>query len=553
MIETALHTTSSAAATAGPFAWACPSCRAPLRLETEGAGCPACGTTFARREGIWYFLPDGRAAVHAPFLERYEAVRRHEGWGRADDVYYRALPDVPSDDPHRGIWQVRRRTFRAFVRRVLMPLETRAGGPLRVVDLGAGNGWLAYRLACRGHHVAAVDLQTDARDGLGACRHYDALFWPVRAEFDRLPFGDAQFDLAVFNGSIHYAVDYAVTLGEALRVLRPAGAVVLLDSPCYPDAESGRRMVRERETRFRTTLGLAPASLDHEHFLTGTRLEDVAARLGLVWERYAPFYGWRWLLRPWWARLRGRRAPAAFGLFVGRRDTPRPARRRPLYRRLAQPLWRRWLGWRFRLFHRHRYDRLVVERVAGRALVVLPQVFNPALFRTGAFLAEALEAQRIPPGSTVLDMGTGSGVGAVFAALRGARVDAVDVNPHAVRCARINALLHEVADRVAVVEGDLFAPVEGRRYDVVLFNPPYFRGTPGDALDHAWRSNDVAERFAAGLGDHLAPGGCALVVLSSDGDAAGFLGAFRANGFRTEVVAERDLINEVLTLYRVAR
>ena len=57
----------------------------------------------------------------------------------------------------------------------------------------------------------------------------------------------------------------------------------------------------------------------------------------------------------------------------------------------------------------------------------------------------------IPPGSIVLDMGTGSGVGAVFAARNAARVVAVDVNPEAVRCARINVLLHHIEDRVDAV------------------------------------------------------------------------------------------------------
>ena len=86
---------------------------------------------------------------------------------------------------------------------------------------------------------------------------------------------------------------------------------------------------------------------------------------------------------------------------------------------------------------------------------------------------------------------------------------------------------------------------------MVLFNPPFFRGTPRDALDRAWRSPDVGERFAAGLPDALAPGGQALVVLSSDGDRSGFLDSFRGQGLHFHPIAERDLINEVLTIFRL--
>ncbi|MGH2542848.1 MAG: HemK2/MTQ2 family protein methyltransferase, partial [Ardenticatenaceae bacterium] len=148
-------------------------------------------------------------------------------------------------------------------------------------------------------------------------------------------------------------------------------------------------------------------------------------------------------------------------------------------------------------------------------------------------------------------MGAGAGIGALFAAQWAGRVVAVDINPEAVRCARINVMLNRVEERVEVRQGDLFAPVSDERFDVVLFNPPYFRGAPRDALDQAWRADDVIERFTEGLHDHLAPRGYALVVLSSDGEAPAFLRAFRSHGFDPEVVAERDARNEILTVYRL--
>jgi release factor glutamine methyltransferase len=217
---------------------------------------------------------------------------------------------------------------------------------------------------------------------------------------------------------------------------------------------------------------------------------------------------------------------------------------------IVRALWRFFLAWRFRLFHRHRYRRLVLEWVNGRPFVVLPEVFNPGLFRTGGLLVEQL-AGHITPGAAVLDMGTGSGIGAVFAAQHTERVTAVDINPEAVRCAQINALLNRVEDRIRICQGDLFAPVAGQRYDLVLFNPPYFRGAPQDAHDHAWRAVDVVERFATALPEHLNPGGCALVVLSTDGDSPAFLETFRAHGLQVKTAAKRDLINETLTVHKL--
>lgn len=220
----------------------------------------------------------------------------------------------------------------------------------------------------------------------------------------------------------------------------------------------------------------------------------------------------------------------------------------PWGQRLVGAAVRRWLAFRYRVLSR-RYGRLVLEEINGVPLIVLPEVFNPVLLRTGEFLAHTVMGLGSLKGQTVLDMGTGSGVGAVFAARQGATVTAVDINPEAVRCAGLNALLNRLEERIEVLHGDLFAPVNGRQFNLVLFNPPYHRGRPKGGIDHAWRGEDVFERFAAGLGEVLRPGGRALLVLSSDGNCDELLAALRQHHFRLAVAAEKNLFNERLTLY----
>lgn len=195
---------------------------------------------------------------------------------------------------------------------------------------------------------------------------------------------------------------------------------------------------------------------------------------------------------------------------------------------------------------RRRVGRLALERVDGVPIVVLPEVFNPKLFRTGVWLARAIPAPAA--GATALDMGTGSGIGAVFAARLGYRVTAVDVNPHAVRCARLNATLNGLEERITVRHGDLFAAVAGERFDLVLFNPPFFRGAPRGALDAAWRGEGVIERFAAGLPAVLAPAGRALLLVSSAGGADAALGAHAPVGMRLAPVLRRGFAGEVITI-----
>lgn len=211
------------------------------------------------------------------------------------------------------------------------------------------------------------------------------------------------------------------------------------------------------------------------------------------------------------------------------------------------------LHWYYRVLLRKRHDTPVLERVGDFPLLVLPGVLNPKLTRSGDFFASQLQTDLVAQGADVLDMGTGSGVCAIAAARYARRVVAVDINPAAVRCARINVLMNALEDKIEVWQGDLFTPVRSRRFDIVLFNPPFIRGIPRNDADRAWRSIDVAERFAAGLTEHLTPTGFALVLLSTYGDASEFVWQFRRWHFDMAIVAERSFVNEKLTLLRLCR
>jgi release factor glutamine methyltransferase len=203
----------------------------------------------------------------------------------------------------------------------------------------------------------------------------------------------------------------------------------------------------------------------------------------------------------------------------------------------------------YRVTGKARYDDFRLECIRDARFIVLPSVFNPKIPRTGEFFATYLDSIPLSAEAEVLDMGTGSGVCAVFAARRARRVVAVDINPAAVRCATVNAVLNHREHRIEVRHGDLFAPVAGERFDLVMFNPPFVRGTPRDDRDRAWRGIDVVERFAAGLRERLKPGATALVLLSTFGDAGVFLEEFRKHGFEVMQVAERTFVNERLGLF----
>jgi SAM-dependent methyltransferase len=308
------------------FRWRCPLCAGPVSVSASAGQCDVAEHTFRQVGGIWCFLPEARRQTYAQFEQQYETVRAAEGWGKPDRQYFLALPEVAAVDPQTAIWRQRAGSFRALIEQVLQPLERERRRPLTVLDLGAGNCWLAHRLAGRGHRVAAVDVRTGELDGLGAHAWYgnadgsgEAAFTPVQAEFDRLPFAGDQADLVIFNASLHYAVDYTITLQETLRVLRQAGRVVVMDSPLYRQQGAGAAMVREREARYERVYSFRSNLLPSEHFLTERRLRTLAAALGLRWQAITPLPPWRYAVRDWKARVRGRREPARFPLIVGER------------------------------------------------------------------------------------------------------------------------------------------------------------------------------------------------------------------------------------------
>lgn len=298
---------------AADWQFLCPSCR-DVQLDDRG-GCTECGARYASESGVLELLSVQRRAEFSSFLAGYSRIRAAEGRGSAASAYYLNLPSCPGDHPLADQWRIRARSFQ-----VLSSLLTRELGiGARVLDLGAGCGWLSYRLAAQGMRPCAIDINLDEQDGLRASRHFAAGFPCVEAEFDDLPLPAAIADAAVFNASLHYSVDLDGTFREVLRTVRPGGLVVVVDSPVYRDAASGQQMVVEQHEDFESRFGDRSDRLDSVGFLTFAELDRLASRFGLAWNFRRPWYGWRWALRPAIARALGRREPATFAVIYARR------------------------------------------------------------------------------------------------------------------------------------------------------------------------------------------------------------------------------------------
>ena len=311
----------------------CPACKTDLAAlpyrslaqPLESIRCVRCFAKLSAEDGIWLALSEDRQKYLARFIHDYESVRKVEGRGSDDPQFYLSLPFRDCTGRNSWQWAIRARTYKYIVNKILPIVASGISGPLRVLDLGAGNGWFSYRLASLGHHPVAVDLQTNVFDGLRAADHYQhsltTLFPRFQADVDHLPFADDQFDCAVFNASFHYSENYDRTLAEAIRCLRPGGTVVIADSPSYSREEYGLLMVEERRKTFQERFGFTSDGLHSREYLTSDRLLYLGSQHNVVWTTHQPWYGFRWACRPMLAWIRRRREPSQFRIYTAQVKT----------------------------------------------------------------------------------------------------------------------------------------------------------------------------------------------------------------------------------------
>lgn len=171
------------------------------------------------------------------------------------------------------------------------------------------------------------------------------------------------------------------------------------------------------------------------------------------------------------------------------------------------------------------------------------------MYRPGSdsLLLAAEVAVRVRPADRVLDVFTGSGIQAITAAVGGAaEVLAIDVSRAAMLSVVVNSRLNGV--NVRPLRGELFQPVAGRRFDLILANPPFVPSAaePGRVRGaaRAWEGGADGRRlldpFLRELPDHLAPGGRVLIVHSSTSDVTATLATLDSAGLRAEIAAARS-------------
>lgn len=190
------------------------------------------------------------------------------------------------------------------------------------------------------------------------------------------------------------------------------------------------------------------------------------------------------------------------------------------------------------------------------AFYVFPEVYQPS--DDTFLLADHLGAH---PGLRVADIGSGCGILGILAASKGCNVTAVDINPFAIDCSRLNARLNGVSNRFEAKLGDLFQDLGGEKFDLMIFNPPYLPQSDeeetGGWLEKAWQGGssgkEVIDRFLKDGSMHLFTEGEIRMVLSSLSSPESTILDLKARGFEVTVLAKEKLDFEELTVLKARK
>lgn len=223
----------------------CPQCESRLDDRWHCAN----GHHFPLRDGVPSVIDDVLRARLEPFLDAFSDFRARHRTGYLDPKIYADLPS--SGLVHdRSIWYPRLVDLRLLDR--VIGNRTK----LRVLDIGAWNGWLSHQLTRRGHRVIALDYFTDPDDGLGAVRHYPLRFDAVQFDLERLDLLDERFDLVIADRCMAYFVDIPRSVEQMKTLLAPGGTLLLTGLNVYSDTSVIDAHFKGSDARFREAYGL---------------------------------------------------------------------------------------------------------------------------------------------------------------------------------------------------------------------------------------------------------------------------------------------------------
>jgi 2-polyprenyl-3-methyl-5-hydroxy-6-metoxy-1,4-benzoquinol methylase len=227
---------------------ACPICRSTI--HPNSFTCER-GHSFEQRDGVLSLLTPQFAAQLNAFAQAFAADRITQHYPALPHSAYAHLPfgDAVRNDPE---WRSRQADLRAIL--TLLPKDK----PLRILDVGAWNGWLSHQLAKHGHVVTAVSYFADAQDGLGARTFYPNPQWrAIQMDECELDLIQEQFDVVVLNRCVHFSPDTARQVQAAQARVAQGGLLFVTGLNIFKDPSQCIARIQQRMNAFEQRHGIS--------------------------------------------------------------------------------------------------------------------------------------------------------------------------------------------------------------------------------------------------------------------------------------------------------
>jgi len=253
--------------------------------------CPICqqmiGQSSPKHDGVC-------VAISGSLREHVSAIYQHRTETTLPaNTDYNQLPFNMRDQDF--VWRIR--CFDAKWIQGQLNDQTR----LKILEIGAWNGWLSHHLARAGHQVTAIEYSDHSTDGLGAKQHYDVDWHTIQMDAAVLSIFKTQFDVIIINHGLHYFPDPIEYVQTARSFLVPGGRLFLLNLIFYKNPAQRIQQIEQQSTAFEREHG-------YSHFLHPSRGymdmqdHDDMVKMGLDVRSYPVM---------WRANLKARWKPAA--------------------------------------------------------------------------------------------------------------------------------------------------------------------------------------------------------------------------------------------------
>lgn len=189
----------------------------------------------------------------------------------------------------------------------------------------------------------------------------------------------------------------------------------------------------------------------------------------------------------------------------------------------------------------------------GVHLEIPPEVFHPGFFFSTKLLLGAI---RLVPlqNRTLLELGAGSGLIAMYASRQGAVVTATDINPVAIEYLHRNKHRNQVVLRI--IHSDLFTNIPLEAFDIIAINPPYYKKDPHTPGDYAWycgKKGEYFENLFTALGNYMHEGSLVLMTLCDGCDLEMIRAMAIEKGFTLLCIQERRNLLEKNFIFKIEK